>query len=353
MSNNTNNGTLFVLGAPDHEMEAIKTLLTLLKLDFIEGKVFDPKTEKYRNPNPSEAYQLGEACTRQPFYGTLVLVESDFDSSVWNTSDWTQFQPSEVIRVDHHKPGDKGFDMGPDKFWEGSSIGQVADLIGKRWPSALFIHQNEKCSNCMDAHEPFVLRNNGKVSCYACGWDVRTVGLPDLWYVAAADHCLAAAYQGKCDMVRPELMLAYRAEQKAKFLGKSPEDILEDMNKAIKVLEEASQDMPCNMGCDGPYRPTVHSCACGVGCYTFWFGNQQVVDLTRASVPELPEAACYTGKVYITAVEEKHTGRKKVVLGGEATEATVKHFMEFFAPSFGLTDIYGVPKRGFAGGYLK
>lgn len=77
---------------------------------------------------------------------------------------------------DHHYPGDPGYDLGPDKFWEASSLGQLSDLL-----------------------------------------DFETTYLTRV--IAAADHCLADAYAGRCpgifqdDVLQvrlPELMVRER-----------------------------------------------------------------------------------------------------------------------------------------------
>lgn len=72
-----------------------------------------------------------------------------------------------VHRCDHHVPGDPGYGLGPEKFWEASSIGQLCILLGV---------------------EP----------------------TEELLMVAAGDHCPAAAYQGLCPGIDVESFKAFR-----------------------------------------------------------------------------------------------------------------------------------------------
>src|SRR5690606_24913959 len=56
---------------------------------------------------------------------------------------------------------------------------------------------------------------------------------------AAADHCLAAAYAGECPGVDPDALMVWRAETRAAFQGRSPDDILADVERARQALREA------------------------------------------------------------------------------------------------------------------
>mgnify|MGYP007024765203 FL=1 len=148
---------------------------------------------------------------------------------------------------------------------------------------------------------------------------------PPLIYAAAADHCLAAAYRGQCPGVDPDALMHWRVETRAAFQGRSPEDILADVERARVALLEA---------------PTTE------------IGGGVVRDLRSRGVPELPEAAAREGVAYLATVTDRD-GRWRVVLGGNASPDTVRAFMSEWAPARGLVDVYGDPARGFAGGYLQ
>ena len=66
-------------------------------------------------------------------------------------------------------------------------------------------------------------------------------------------------------------------------------------------------------------------------------------------VPELPEAAMRMGASYISGPLVGSDGRAKFTVSG--SPATVRAFIEVYAPGQGLVDTYGDPARGFAGGY--
>ena len=69
-----------------------------------------------------------------------------------------------LVAVDHHNPGDIGYEIGPDRYMEGASLGQVLALLER---------------------EP-----------------TETQRL-----LAAGDHCLTAAYQGACEGAPPAPLL--------------------------------------------------------------------------------------------------------------------------------------------------
>jgi hypothetical protein len=88
-----------------------------------------------------------------------------------------------IARVDHHHPGDPGFEAGPERYMEGSSLGQVLQLLER---------------------EP-----------------TETQRL-----LAAGDHCLTAAYQGACPGVDPNLLLELRASWRARVSGRTLSDVI-------------------------------------------------------------------------------------------------------------------------------
>lgn len=88
-----------------------------------------------------------------------------------------------VFHVDHHNPGDPGFAMGPDRYLEGASLGQVMHWLGH------------------DASETQRL-------------------------LCAADHCLSAAYQGACPGVDPGELLYLRASWQGLMRQKTTGDMI-------------------------------------------------------------------------------------------------------------------------------
>jgi hypothetical protein len=154
----------------------------------------------------------------------------------------------------------------------------------------------------------------------------------ELRVVAACDHCLGAAWEGLCPGVSSEAVRDYRARLAPTRPGreKSEEQYRKDFDIALGKLNRA---------------PFI-SISSVPRCYCF-----RVVDLRDQLVEELPDAASYAGHAYVTTVADRD-GRKKIVLGGNTTPDMVHCFIEGWAPAQGLTEIYGSPERGFAGGYL-
>src|SRR5690606_5914134 len=104
-------------------------------------------------------------------------------------------------------------------------------------------------------------------------------------------------------------------------------------------LVELSEPLACE------YHGVTYEPGCGVCAHSI------VYDLRGNSVPELPEAASREGMAYLATVSDRD-GRRRVVLGGNASPETVRAFMNDWAHAQGLTDLYGDPARGFAGGYM-
>ena len=96
-----------------------------------------------------------------------------------------------MLRVDHHHPGDPGYEKSPAQYLEGSSLGQVLRLLEIE-PS--------------DTHR----------------------------LLAASDHCLTAAYQGQCPGVDPHELLFLRASWQAKMTDRTFGDVVEGILDAAK-----------------------------------------------------------------------------------------------------------------------
>src|SRR5690606_34992551 len=150
----------------------------------------------------------------------------------------------------------------------------------------------------------------------------RICAIPEEYLlIAAADHCPPAAYRGECPCVDPDVLLRWRAESRAKHQGRTVDEVLADVERALELLEDA------------PNERLAHAV--------------YVADMRGyGHVPELPEAALREGVAYLATVTDRD-GRHKVVLGGHTTPETVRAFLEEWAPSHGLVDIYGEPARGF------
>jgi hypothetical protein len=142
----------------------------------------------------------------------------------------------------------------------------------------------------------------------------------DAVLAAAADHCLAAAYAGACPGVTRDEMLNFRVSDRAKFQGVGEGELKDRILAAVAELKIAP--VAIDLG---------------------------IKDLRGKEVPELPEAACLIGVPCLATVTDAD-GRVRVVLKS-ASPALVRKFMETWAPAQGITEIYGFPVRGMAGGF--
>jgi hypothetical protein len=264
---------LFVLGVPDPEMIAIRDYLTQCRCAWVwgthNGKVLTPETARNADPRAPEAD-----------WGPVQLI-------------WVECCPAgQVPDIDHHFPGDPGFGKGPENYWDGSSLGQVWNILA--------------------------------------GYGIIYGGFPsfrevqaDLRIVAAADHCLRDAYAGRCPAVSQDDVAEFRIRTRARHQGRSEAAVMADIEAAMRVL------------CQAPVLDLTAD------------SGFEVKDIRGLGpIPELPEAACRLGTPFLA-----HVGDKIVLQVADSSLARV--FMECWAPAQELIRIYGDPARGFAGGYLR
>lgn len=290
---------LWLLGAPDPEMERIERLLREAGERF--EYVRDATGARVR---PDNAYRAS-APDIPSGVNTVFLVESEVDGLREGDS-----PPWKVVCIDHHRPGDPGYGKPPVEFLSGSSLGQVLSVL---W---------------------------GPIRQDKGGWVAGDRLIPeDLILAAASDHCPAAAYQGRCPGVDPSRLMEWRIEVRARFQGRSPDAIRRDVMNAVEAVSTAPwvelaegvrvRDL---RGKVVPELPEA----------LLWTG-QAAVARVRLRIPT-------------TASPNDRDGRWKIVLlgAGEGTsvgKAPVEAFLGGWAQKQGLQDLYGDPARGFAGGF--
>lgn len=269
---------LWVLGASDPEMELIEALLR----GFGESVSYALNKDGER-VSPPEAYDAHVPLEHLGSRTELFWVEcapkvfpEGFKHKV----------------MDHHRPGDPGYGRPAEEFLPASSIGQVMDwLVLNGFITTLWVDDN------------LMLYRECRLA-------------------AAADHCLLDAYRGRCPGIDPDELMKWRVRTRAKFQGRSEEEILRDVENARLLLRNSPARYVVDIG--------------------------QFVDLTDAGfVPELPEAAAREGLAFVAKVKDK-TGEKLVLQC--APPELVKWWIE---DQRGLgRKVYGDPARGFAGAYL-
>jgi hypothetical protein len=182
-----------------------------------------------------------------------------------------------VLRVDHHHPGDPGYAMSPERYLEGASLGQTLRLLEM---------------------EPTATQK----------------------LIAAADHCLAAAYRGRCPGIDPNELLFLRASWRARATGRSLMDVIEGVFHAAKLVRRR---------------------------YDSGHGESVFLDPT-AVPPDLAEGAAYAGRPVRYREWFDRTQLKEMLKG-----AAPAHIERFMAEHRDLgREVYGNPYRGYAGAYI-
>lgn len=266
----------FVLGANDPEMQEIKNVLTQQGLPYSQATI--------RAPLYRRDAEAGDAPVRAATQSRLVRAfdayRADSMNSYFDANAELVFVECAVhgLRgriVDHHSEGDPGYGLGPERYLEGSSLGQVLALLE------------------LDA-------------------------TPEQRIIAAADHCLAHAYAGRCPGVDPTELGRWRVRSRAQQQGIEESELEARIREAEIALRSAPR---VNLG----------------GEPVAWFETAPV---------EVSEASGRTG-IGFTYLRRERDGRMKAGIMGSAAPA-IREWMD----KCELNDVYGDPQRGYAGGYF-
>lgn len=357
---------VWVLGAQDPEMTAIENLLRECGQVVVHATsdavlYGRPGTQRVHGGNAYRATSMSEY---PPDTALYVFVECD-------VPDMSSY--IEHARCDHHRPGDPGYGASPSRYMAGSSLGQVISRLAhmgrlpESWTRRDMAYHNGVgfVTECDGAMHVVADRLHDSDPDFAhIPWAVLAEIPRSLVLTAAADHCLAAAYQGLCPGISVDDLLRHRVEEKATFQKRSVESVLGDIEVAKRALRDAPKlfadginiancrnsilVVRASMACDGTGEDTFFEFGTSPGLYC-----DGIVETQRfvKPIPELPEAACIMGVPFLSDVTEP-SGRRKVALQGvPAGSRLVEWFMAGeLVP--GLIDYYGDPARGFAGGYV-
>ena len=320
---------LWVLGAPDPEMEAIEQLLR----------------------------ECGEQVAYAQHQGHRVDAGSAYRCDpVPDGTHWVECESPGQVRgvvIDHHRPGDPGYGRPPAEFLPASSVGQVIAALAAtpysergpmgHWVSAWLRASPGRGGRLTFSPPEWRVSVRGQVN-YASWVTIP----PALVFAAAADHCLAAAYRGECLGVDPDALMRWRVESRAAFQRRDPSAILADIERARAAIRAAPTVALLDV-CDMPHvRDHDWSSSVCEGCMD---DPVTARDLRGQHVPELPEASAREGECVVADGLPGRDGRTKVICQSGSPDQ-IETFMILWGPDQGLTDIYGDPARGFAGGYL-
>lgn len=247
---------IFILGAPDPEMEEIERVVRAC------GHEVRYALQRQTRVRAESAYRADSLSAPMPKGSTLIFVECEV---LGLTCD---------VLVDHHRPGDPGYGRPPATYLESSSLGQTLKYLE------------------LEATEQQRI-------------------------IAAADHCPTQAYQGNCPGVSPQALLKWRTESRAARRGVTPAEMDANILTAKGILESAER--------------------IAVGDCTLPWVNDRKGEITEASARfNLP----------FTYAEPLNDGRTKMGIMGAKPSV-----IEFWMRECGLTNVYGDPARGYAGGY--
>jgi len=177
----------FLLGAQDPEMREIQRVIAAAGMKYLHAARDGIRCSARNAYLANGAVVAGRDQTSREAvvlpHAALIMVECHLLGHV------------PVARVDHHYPGDPGYDRPPQQYLAGSSLGQVLTLL-EREPD-----------------------NTQRL-------------------IAAGDHCLTAAYQGQCPDVDPHELLFLRASWRASMSGRSLVDVMSGILDAASYLEK-------------------------------------------------------------------------------------------------------------------
>ena len=275
---------VIIFGAPDIEEQRSR------KIAAAHGLILATATAAGIKVNPMTAYRAdgytidsGES------------VEANSNCIIFECSPSAAAGLVMVAQCDHHNPGNPGFGLPPSQYLEASSLGQLLHFLGVE------VTQEDRI-------------------------------------IAAADHCLGAAYQNLCPGVTAEEVLAMRLTEIMKRENVSSEaEAMAGIEAAVKLLKNPTKAV--------------------------MLGGVPIADVRDLGpIPFLVEAGVMTATPYLAKGDKRFpdkvnlSGTKKVVADflGEAVMVDNKPtYPSGWAAANSLFQTYGDAGRGFAGAYDK
>jgi len=220
-----------VLGASDVEMSSIRAILARFNIPFgyagVEGKRV-------------KAHQAYGSCELITDEGTRTSVPSGTEVVVL-----VECNPPEnllwegvVVKVDHHYLGDGGWEVPPSQALHGSSIGQLIAVMAKlgvELPWKQVFAESTVAPTGTMKHHPL----DGWVVSTQRGKEVVWVKIPQAFVnVAAADHCLCAAYRGRVPGVDPEELFKHRCRVLGNINSVTAEEMEENLLKKTLYMRD-------------------------------------------------------------------------------------------------------------------
>lgn len=266
----------FLCGASDPEMRRSKEILLSRGETWIQAK-------KDGNPvHPGNAH-TGNNRDEIPEGAEVFSIECSVEG----------ITPRKAF--DHHNPGDAGYALGSEQFWEASSLGQLCQFLG-----------------ITEAEVPQEDR-----------------------VLAAMDHCYGAAMQGRCPGVTAQEVWNMDAIETAQSTGVGVKRVREEIEKYREIILTRT---------DNPIR---------IGDTEVIIIPDPVGMVYSLNYLAAKAAAALCAVPILVGLKNDKDSPKKIHLFGDVKPETISEFMSTWAPERGLTGIYGCPDRGYAGGFLQ
>ena len=326
--------TIFILGARDPEMEQIARLLRYQWIrPAYAGRIPANGEADFSPAGVYQANALFDENGRQVKMSPEEM-KAIIEGAFLVECNFPGIEPKG--RCDHHRPGDPGFGLPPEQFWQASSLGQVATLLHFELPV------DGRCGGCqreLAIESENWLAADLLIAESCC--DGKKYLAPSFAYAAAADHCPAAAYAGRCPGIDPEKLHEYRIKELARPSAASGREGYRPIEAVRQSLESAISAVQS--------APRVQ------------IGGTEVADLRGGYIADLPDAAMTCGVAYLAGGVSLRAGEAaKLVLGGAGEETLpgsepVAAFLaaaasgEIAGTPVVAESAYGDPVRGFAG----
>jgi len=301
-----NSNMFFLLGAKDPEMIGIEEILTELNLEFEYATVSGVQC------NPTNAYQADNILPKGKNY---VFIEC-------------RHIVKSGISIDHHNENDYGYSLNYSKFLDASSIGQLFKFLVKN--NIAEAKENLALSITYEidsAEDDFYFLDNQ----WLLNIDNYAIIIPEhIVTMSAIDHCLSDAYKGLC-------------------LGVNSKNIFREQVNGIGKK----------------FNLDKKSLSYKIKQYNYYLKNNNtsnIIDLTDINLGIgysldyllLRELSLYSNKsIAIKTKNDKFEENYKLMLIGLSYIQVSNFLKESKYESFNLSNVFGVPARGYAGGIIK
>lgn len=304
---------LFVLGADDPEMREIESILDKLLYNYTFASISDKRC------TPSNSYK---AEYFNIFYNDVVYIECDTNERIHG---------ERVILIDHHHKGDFGYCLNSDRFLEASSIGQFLKFIfDKDFDYVISNLKYEFTTNNDDIPEGYFFDGSD--------WKLATsdfiINIPHrIYFIAGIDHCPIAAYNGDCKGIDRNGLLEIRMEAIADNLNIGLCTILTLLKKYTVIIEKIINNF-----------------------------SDKIIDLTHINLGEgdyspdyliLRELALSNNIPIAVKISVDDKSLYKLMFLSLKEKQVLEILNSKAYKSYQLKDVFGVPARGYAGGFVK